>query len=102
MTQDILTLCDELKLNVIAKRHPKSGWDVRITHPWISNPIVTACQKPTIEEAFEEFDSRRHAIENMRTHIERKNKAREEKWKQEEKNVRYDTDDEWVTRFWKD
>ena len=98
----LLQYCDELQLNIVAKRHNGDGkWDVRVSHPWFHNPILSAVKKDTFEDAMAELNGRVSVIENMRTGIERKNILRHDKAARQAANADRDDPerDEWYERF---
>ena len=82
-------LCDNLKVNIEAKRHHQSGlWDVRILHAWIQQPLLTSAGFKSIEEALLDLETKCDKLENQRVFIERKNKERDEKISRSEKEDR--------------
>lgn len=74
---ELYALLNELKLNMTVKRHSSGGYDARIYHPWLQNPILSACGKSSYQECIDTFCQRLHAIENMRVGLQRKNEKRE-------------------------
>ena len=93
--------CDELRLNLVAKRHGSTGkWDVRISHPWFNNPILSVGGQ-TFEDCMAQLNGRVDVIEKARVGIERKNKLRDDKFAREAENAHRDNPehDEWYERF---
>ena len=74
-------------------------WDVRVTHPWYTSPLLSARNHPTFEEAILELNGRLKTLDFQRVGIERKNRARAEKFRAEERDVSDMTDDQWFNRF---
>lgn len=92
--------CDELELNIIAKRHygPDDSWSVRITHSWFHNPILTA-HGSDFNKCMEKLNERKSHLEKMRIGIERKNEQRQRE--REQQDNEYNDIDPWRERFWK-
>lgn len=98
----LLQYCDELLLNIVAKRHNQEcTWDVRVSHPWFHNPILSVTKKATFEDAMAELNGRVSVIENMRSGIEKKNVLRASKEAREAANQHRDDPehDQWFERF---
>lgn len=103
---DLFELCDDLEMNITAKRHYKRDgvvrdgagcWDMRITHSFFNGPILTSCSKSSLEECVSDLTSRMDAIEKARVGIERKNKLRADQFA---KDPKYDDTDDWVERIY--
>lgn len=87
---EIEILCDDLKCNIVAKRHCSTGkWDVRISHPWYGQPLLTSANQDSFNEAMTDLNSRIQKLEGMRLGIERRNKDRDAKFAK----------DDWCGRF---
>jgi hypothetical protein len=91
--QVLWSLLDELKLNMTVKRHQGGNFDARIYHPWMGNPILSSCSKSSYQDCINEFLTRLHAIENARSGIEKKNKARAKRAEQESGNPTRDAEE---------
>lgn len=96
----IYQYCDEFKLNLVAKRHNTGEWNVRISHPWFRNPILSTSGN-SFEQCMGILEGRSSVIENARTGIEKKNKLRNSHYERELANShREDPEhDEWYERF---
>lgn len=97
---DIFQLCDELEMNIVAKRHHSTKeWNCRVSHAWFHNPILSVTGA-TFEDCVSQMEAKRHAIENQRVGIERKNKLRQEKDEKARKNYNHGAEtDSWYDRF---
>lgn len=100
MEEKLYALLDELKLNMTIKRHSSGKFDGRIYHPWVHNPILSACQKDTYQECVDDFCKRLHAIEHMRAHIQKKNTKREKLWASEAGRATWDAEEH--SSIWSD
>jgi len=87
-------LCDELQVQIVAKRHCQSGlWDMRLTHFANHGPVMTSAGKLSPTECLADLEERapRH-LENSRVFLERKNKERQQ----------HQNKDTWHDVFWKE
>lgn len=90
---EIEKLCTELLCNIVAKRHARNGlWDMRIIHPWISQHILSATGKETMQDCLNSLEERLPSFQAMSAFIMKKNAERDKHFAKQEKERRHQFD----------